>query len=428
VNEIPISLLFALLFLLLVMSAFFSGAETGLMSINRYRLLHLASQGNRGARLAQKLLEQPDRLIGIILLGNNFVNISASAITTIAFAHILGDAGVLVGTVFLTVVVLVFAEVAPKTFAAFRPEQVALPAAYILYPLLRVFYPLVRIINASAGSVLRIAGHHSGTQQKQGQLSQEELRIVLEQGASLIPEQHRKMLLNVLSLEQVRVEDIMVPRSEILGINLNDDLETILNQLEKYPYSRAVVYRGDLDQIAGILNLREIRHVRASEPPSLAWIESHIRKPYFIPEGTPLPRQLVEFQRQQRRLGLVVNEYGDLLGLVTLADILEEIVGEFTTDPAENVRRIEVQKDGTILVDARISVRTLNRRQGWDLPSDEANTLSGLITSCLESFPQPGAEVEIANRRMRVEAVRDNVIRQVRIWPATPPPNPDEAD
>lgn len=425
-NDIPLSLLFSALGVLLLLSAFFSGSETALMSINRYRLMHLASEGHRGARLAQKLLEQPDRLIGLILLGNNFVNILASAITTVAFIQIAGEAGVLIGTAFLTVVVLIFAEVAPKTMAAFRPERVALPAAYVLYPLLRVAYPVVWVINWLAGGVLWLLGHRRSESSDHTHLSQDELRTLLEQGGSLIPEGHRKMFLNILALEEARVEDIMVPRNEIRGIDLDSDTASLTSELEQYPYSRAVVYRGDIDQVVGILSLRELLRLRAGEAPTAAWIESRLRKPYFIPEGTRLPQQLVEFQRHQRRLGLVVDEYGDIVGLVTLADILEEIVGEFTTEPKQNTRKIEHLKDGSLLVDARIAVHSLNRRLGWDLPTEDANTLSGLIVSQLGALPEAGSELPIEGLRIRVEAVRDNVVRLVRVW--LPEENGDDED
>lgn len=415
-SDVPLSLLFSALGVLLLLSAFFSGSETALMSINRYRLLHLAREGHRGALLAEKLLEQPDRLIGLILVGNNFVNILASAITTIAFVRIAGEAGLLMGTALLTVVVLVFAEVAPKTLAAFRPERVALPAAYVLWPLLKLSYPLVRIINFMAGMVLRLFGHRGG-RVAGTELSPDELRTLLEEGGKLIPDRHRRMLINILALEEARVEDIMIPRNEIRGIDLDSGPETLLAELASFPYSRAVAYRDSIDHVVGILNLRDILDLRGSTALTPALIESRLRKPYFIPESTRLPQQLVEFQRLGRRLALVVDEYGEIVGLVTLADILEEIVGEFTTAPRQNTRRIEHQSDGSVLVDGRIAVHSLNRRLGWELPTEDANTLSGLIVSRLETLPRQGIELEIEGFHMRLEAVRDNVIRLARIQP-----------
>lgn len=414
-DEIPLSLLFGTLVGLLLLSAFFSGSETALMSINRYRLLHLARGGHRGARLAQKLLERPDRLIGLVLLGNNFVNILAAAITTVAFVRVVGEAGVFIGSAFLTVVLLIFGEVAPKTLAAFRPERVALPAAYVLWPLLKVTYPFVWAINLLAAGVLRLFGYRS-EDKAAPHLSQDELRTLLEHGGGMIPSGHRKMFLNILALEEAGVEDIMVPRTEIEGIDLDDDPADLPARLAGFPFSRAVVYRGGIDQVEGILNLRELIDLRGA-PITPALIVSRLKKPYFIPEGVRLPQQLAEFQRLQRRLALVVDEYGDIVGLVTLADILEEIVGEFTSEPRQNTRRIEHQPDGSVLVDGRIAVHSLNRRLDYDLPTEDANTLSGLIVSHLETLPQTGTAVEIDGYRMTVEQVQDNVVRRVRIHP-----------
>lgn len=415
-DDISLGFLFAALVGLLMLSAFFSGSETALMSINRYRLLHLARGGHRGARLAQKLLERPDRLIGLILLGNNFVNILAAALTTVAFVRIVGEAGVFIGSIFLTGVVLIFSEVAPKTLAAFNPERVALPASYVLWPMLKLAYPVVWLINLVAGWVLWLFGHR-GQRAGESEISQDELRTLLEHGGSLIPPRHRKMFLNILALEEARVEDIMVPRNEIVGIDLDDDPAELSTLLASFPFSRAVVYRDSIDQVEGILNLRDLVDLRGGAPISPALIVSRLRKPYFIPEGARLPEQLAQFQRQKRRLALVVDEYGDIVGLVTLADILEEIVGEFTSEPKHNTRRIEHQPDGSILVDGRIAVHSLNRRLDYGLPTEDANTLSGLIVSHLETLPHSGTALEIEGYRMTVEEVRDNVIRRVRMHP-----------
>jgi Mg2+/Co2+ transporter CorB len=415
-NSISLELLFGVLAVLVVLSAFFSSSETALMSINRYRLMHLARENHGGARLAAKLLEHPDRLIGLILLGNNFVNITASAIATIAFVRLLGEAGVLVATITLTVVILIFAEVAPKTLAAFRPERIALPASYILWPLLRISYPLVRVINFLAGLVLRLFGHRGG-KVNDSALSPEELRTLLEEGGRLIPDSHRKMLLNILALEEARVEDIMVPRNEIHALDLDTDPGSLRKELAEFPFSRVVIYRGSLDHVVGVLNLRNMLDLRGTNELTAGLIETRMRKPYFVPEGTRLPQQLVEFQRLQRRSALVVDEYGEILGLVTLADILEEIVGDFTTAPKQSSRRLELQPDGSLLVDGRIAVHSLNRRLGWNLPTDDANTLSGLIVSHLEALPQAGDEMEIDGFVMRLQQVQDNVIRLVRVVP-----------
>jgi Mg2+/Co2+ transporter CorB len=314
---------------------------------------------------------------------------------------------------------LIFAEVAPKTMAAFRPERIALPASYILWPLLKISYPVVRVVNFMAGLVLRLVGHRGG-KPNDSALSSEELRTLLEEGGRLIPDSHRRMLLNILVLEEARVEDIMVPRNEIRAIDLDNDIDTLRRELAEFPYSRVIVSRGSLDNVIGVLNTRSLLDLRRGSEVSTALIEARMRKPYFIPEGTRLPQQLVEFQRLQRRSALIVDEYGDIQGLVTLADILEEIVGDFTTAPKQTSRRIEPQADGSLLVDGRIAVHSLNRRLDWELPTDDANTLSGLIVSRLEALPNAGDELLVEGFRMRLEQVKDHVIRLVRVWPPLP--------
>ncbi len=415
-DHIPLSLLFSTLGILLVCSAFFSGSETALMSINRYRLLHLAREGSRGARLAQKLLEQPERLIGLILLGNNFVNISASAIATIAFVRIAGEAGVLIGTAVLTVVVLIFSEVAPKTLAALKPERVALPASYILWPMLKVALPLVRLVNRLAAGVLWLAGHRQPSGDAHA-LSAAELRTLLQEGGRMIPEKHRQMLLNILALEEAKVEDIMVPRNEIEGIDLEGDPAELRARLASFPFSRAPVYRGSIDQVVGILHLRNLLGTPRDALVDPAFIEARVRKPYFVPEGTPLTKQMLEFQRVKRRVGLVVDEYGDIVGLVTLPDILEEIVGDFVSAPGQNTRRIQHNPDGSLLIDGRTPLHALNRHLDWDLPTDEFSTLNGLIVARMEALPVAGDELEIEGLRMRIEAIGDNVVQRVRVFP-----------
>lgn len=414
-DDIPLSLLFSSLGILLVCSAFFSGSETALMSINRYRLMHLAREGSRGARLAQKLLEEPERLIGLILLGNNFVNIAASQIAALAFLRIAGELGLAVGTIMLTIVVLVFAEVAPKTLAALKPERVALPASYILWPMLKVSLPVVRVVNSLAAGVLWLAGHRHPKGDAHA-LSSAELRTLLEEGGRMIPEKHRQMLLNILALEEAKVEDIMIPRNEIEGIDLDSEPEELRSRLAHFPYSRAPVYRGSVDQVIGILHLRNL----LGTPPArltAEFIETRVRKPYFVPEGTPLTKQMLEFQRVKRRVGLVVDEYGDIVGLVTLPDILEEIVGDFVSTPGQNTRRIQHNPDGSLLIDGRTPLHALNRHLDWDLPTDEFSTLNGLIVARMEALPVAGDELEIEGLRMRIEAIGDNVVQRVRVFP-----------
>lgn len=419
-ESLPLPLLFAGLLLLLILSAFFSGSETALMAINRYRLRHQAKSGQRAARLVQSLIERPDRFIGLVLLGNNFVNILASAITTLIFMRLAGDAGVLAGTLFLTVTILIFAEVAPKTLAAQYPERIAYPAAYVLYPLLRLFSPLVRLINALAGLLTRPLRRSSGST-RSDHLSAEELRTLLGEAAVLVPPRHRRMLLNILDLEEATVADVMVPRNEIEGIDLDEPMDRILEQLARFPYSRIPLYQGSIDQVLGILHPRSLLAPLASGGAlSTETLIQLARKPYFVPESTPLIRQLSEFQKRGRRMALVVDEYGEIVGLVTIEDILEEIVGEFTSEPLENARRIERLPGGSVRIDGRITLRHLNRIMGWELPTDGARTLSGLIVDLLESLPAPGAEVRVGNHRMRIDRVEDNVVRQLTVLPENP--------
>ncbi len=415
-ESLPIPLLFAGLLVLLILSAFFSGSETALMAINRYRLRHQAKSGQRGARLAQALIDRPDRFIGLVLLGNNFVNILASAVTTLIFMRLAGDAGVLAGTLFLTITILIFAEVAPKTLAAQYPERIAYPAAYVLYPLLRLLSPVVRLINALAGLVTRPLRRSARTLHSD-HLGTAELRTLLGESAVLVPPRHRRMLLNILDLEEATVADVMVPRNEIAGIDLDDPLDRILEQLSRFPYSRVPLYHGSIDQVVGILHPRALLAQLAEGGITVERLTQLARKPYFVPESTPLMRQLAEFQKRGRRMALVVDEYGEIVGLVTIEDILEEIVGEFTSEPLETSRRIERLPDGSVRIDGRIGLRQLNRVMGWELPTDSARTLSGLIVDQLESLPAPGTEAEIGPYRMRIDRVEDNVVRQVTVLP-----------
>ncbi|MDX1824781.1 MAG: HlyC/CorC family transporter, partial [Thiohalomonadales bacterium] len=349
-DEIPLSVLIGALVFLIILSGFFSGSETGLMSLNRYRLRHLADQRHKGAQRAQRLLDQPEKLIGLILLGNNFVNILASAIATVIGLRLMGETGIAVATGVLTFVILIFAEVTPKTVAALHPERFALPSALVLSPLLKLLYPLVWIINQFTSVIFRILGIRAadGAGMK---LSSEELRVVVNEASTVIPHRHQTMLLSILDLEKATIEDIMIPRNEIAGIDINDDWDDILKQLTESQHTRLPVYEDDIDHVIGMVHLRKA--IKLFQQPEAAKEDFRklIRDAYFVPEGVPLNRQLINFQKERRRIGLVVNEYGEILGLITLEDILEEIVGEFTTDPAATSKDIHRQEDGTYLVD-----------------------------------------------------------------------------
>ena len=418
-DEIPIGVLAGALFFLIVLSGFFSGSETGLISLNRYRLRHLAREGNRGAMRADRLLQRTDRLIGIILLGNNFVNILASALATVIGIRVLGEAGLFVATLGLTVVILIFAEVAPKTLAALHPERFAFPASFVLGPLLKAFYPLVWTINTIANGLLRLLRVSPETVPSQ-HLTTEELRTVVNEAGAMIPQRHQKMLLNLLDLEKSTVEAIMVPRHEIDGIDLEDDWDEVVEQLCNSQHTRLPVYRGSVDNVVGVVHMRNVLGLQrrdAFDPQSL---EQILKDPYFIPEGTPLNTQLLNFQQNQRRIGMVVDEYGDIQGLATLDDILEEIVGEFTTDPAARIKEIHPQEDGSYLVDAGISVRELNRAMHWHLPIEGPKTLNGLILEYLEAIPESGTSLLLSGYPIEIVQVGSSAVKTVRIDPHVP--------
>jgi len=387
------------------------------MSINRYRLRHRAREGHRGAILAERLLKRPDRLIGLILLGNNFVNIFASSLVTVIALRVGGEGAVAAGAGILTLVILIFAEVAPKTLAALRPERLAYPAALIYYPLLKVTYPVVWLVNLIANGLLRLLGVDVSLSGGVD-MSREELRTVVAEAGALLPGRNREMLVGVLDLEKVTVDDIMVPRNEIVGIDLADDWDDVLEQIESSRHTRLVVYRDELDNTIGILHLRSILSDLATGALTPEVLESHVRDAYFVPEGTALHRQLVNFQRARRRVALVVDEYGDVQGLVTLDDILEEIVGEFTTDPAELYRDIQPADDGSYVVQGSANIRELNRTMGWSLPTEGPKTVNGLILEQLETIPDAGASLVVEGFNMKILQASGNAIKAVRVYPA----------
>jgi Mg2+/Co2+ transporter CorB len=415
-NDIPLGTLYSALFVLIILSGFFSSAETGLMAINRYRLKHMANKGHRGARLAQELLTRPDRLIGLILLGNNMVNILAASIATIIAMRIFGDNGIWISTLVMTVVVLIFAEVAPKTVAALHPERIAFPASYVLVVLLKVLNPIVWLVNSFANLLLKPFGVKTDVVALE-RLNREELRTLVTEGGQ-ISNDHQRMLVNILDLEQASVEDVMVPRGEIVGIDLDDDWADILSQLTQTVYTRLPVFRESIDNVEGLLHIRTVISKLSLGGLSFDDLQRSVRSPYFVPEGTSLTKQLLEFQSRERRMALVVDEYGDIQGLVTLDDILEEIVGEFTPEGRGRSRTMRRLDDGNYLVDGSTSVRTLNRRLNWDLPFDDAHTLGGLLIEEMEAIPDGKCSIKISSHIMTIVDIRDNVIHKVLIKPA----------
>ncbi|MEJ2257719.1 MAG: HlyC/CorC family transporter [Woeseiaceae bacterium] len=418
--------LFGLLALLLLLSAFFSGSETALMSLNRYQLRHKAREGHRGARLAEKLLKRPDRLIGLILLGNNLVNFSAASLVTLVAREYGGGPAVAIGTGLFTLIVIIFAEAAPKTLAALHPERLAFPAAIVYYPLLKIAYPFVWLTNAASNGVLWLIGVRQSGSELQA-LTREELRTVVFEAGARLSSRYRTMLISILDLEKVTVDDVMVPHNEIVGIDLDDDDEEIGNIIASSQHSRMPVYRDNIDHVVGILHMRKLANLARTELGKES-LKQLLDEPYFVPEGTPLSTQLVQFQRRRLRVALVVDEYGDIQGIVTLEDILEEIVGEFTTDPADEIADAVRDGDNGWLVDGAASIRDLNRAQGWNLPTDGPKTINGLIVEQLETIPEPSTCLNVDGYPIEIVACDENRVRTVRIGlPVEEAEEPDAA-
>ncbi|VAW67227.1 Putative membrane protein YfjD [hydrothermal vent metagenome] len=386
------------------------------MSLNRYRLKHLAEKGNRGAKLAQKLLQRPDRLLGLILLGNNFVNILASSIATILAMRFFGEPGIAIATGLLTFVILIFAEVAPKTLAALHPERIAFPAAFIYTPLLKALYPLVYVVNAIANGLLKMMGVNPEKVEKEG-VSVEELRSVVMETSHLIPQKHQDMLLGLLNLESATVDDIMVPRNEITALNLQDNWDDIIDDLTTCQRTRLPVYKGDIDNIIGIIHMRRVINLLTRNELTRESLERQIREAYFIPEGTSLYQQLINFQKNKRRTALAVDEYGDIQGLVSLEDILEEVVGEFTTDSPVNNSNIIKQNDNSYLIAGNTHIREINRSLNISLPTHGPKTLNGLILEYLESIPTPGTSFLIAQHPIEVTKIQNNAVQIAKLMP-----------
>jgi Mg2+/Co2+ transporter CorB len=414
-DDIPLSHLFGTLFVLILLSAFFSSSETGMMALNRYRLRHLVKEKHRGAMLANALLEKPDRLIGLILFGNNVVNILATAITTVIMVRLYGELGVALTTIILTPVILIFAETAPKTWAAVRPEKIAFPAAYVLTPLLKIFYPVIYVINKISNGLIALFGINV-QEREEAPLTRQELRTVVREAGSMIPKRHQRMLISILDLENESVDDIMVQRNDIVGIDLSDSPNEIIEQIIRCQHTRLVVYRENIDNIVGMLHIRHaLRILRDTDEFEVSDIEEIVTEPYYVPEGTPLHTQLVNFQRMKKRTGLVVDEYGVIQGMVTLEDILEEIVGEFTTDMQTFNLYIHPQEDGSYIIDGSASIRDINRQLHWHLPAKGAKTLNGLILEHLEDIPETGTSLRIGNYAVEITQAGDNAVKTARL-------------
>jgi Mg2+/Co2+ transporter CorB len=412
-SEFELSTLLAAIGILALLSAFFSGSETAMMALNRFRLQHLVKEGHSGARKAYRLLRRPDRLLGVVLIGNNLVNNIAATAAALVGYRLFGDTGLAAAPFVFTLVFLIFSEVAPKTIAAHNPEQIAFPSAYVLAPLLKLAYPFVWLINGMSNFVLKpfIREHEVIPAD---QLNMDELRTMLRDG-SRIPKRRQDMLLRIVDLETVAVDDIMVPRSEIVGIDIDDSIADIVLQIGSSQHTRVPVYKESINNVIGILHLR--RTVRFIQQGTFTKAEllQLTREPYFVPKGTPLHTQLFNFQKQRRRLALVVDEYGDVQGIVALEDILEEIVGEFTTDFAANMPEIHPQEDDSFFIDGTALIRDVNRALGWHLPTEGPRTLNGLVLEHLEFIPEANLCIRIGDYLFETLQIKDNMVTNVKI-------------
>ncbi|HJR70192.1 MAG TPA: HlyC/CorC family transporter [Gammaproteobacteria bacterium] len=418
----PIGFLVVIIVVLLVLSAFFSATETALMSLNRYRLRHQARSGHRAARVAELLLQRPDRLIGLMLLGNNAVNLTAAALVTVLAQRLGGQGAILVATFMLTIVVLIFCEVAPKTIAALNPARIALPAALIYYPLLKITYPIVWVLNLFANGLLRLLGVRPD-QIASHSLSAEELRTVVAEAGVMVPRRHQRMLLSILDLDAVSVDDIMVPRQAIVGLDLDRTWEDNLAVIQTSPHDRLPVYRADVDNIIGVTRVRDLLPELAKGELTQAILLERIREPYFVPEGTPLNKQLLNFQQHRRRSAFVVDEYGDVQGLITTQDIVNELVGELDHDATAVNLGVTKESDRSYVVDASANVRQLNRVMNWNLPTDGPKTLNGIIVEQLATIPESGTGVTVANYPIEILDTSEHGIKRVRVFaPGSAPP------
>ncbi|QUX97123.1 magnesium/cobalt efflux protein [Marinomonas sp. CT5] len=413
-NEVPLGVLGGILFCLILLSAFFSSSETGMLSINKYRLKHLVKNKNRSAIKVNSLLERPDRLIGVILIGNNFVNILASAIATIIAVRLWGDAGVAIATAALTMIVLIFAEVTPKTLAAIHPEKIAFPASWVLAILLKVLYPLVWLVNGLSNGLLRLIGVNA-SQQNHDTLDSEELRTVVNEASGLIPAAHQEMLISILDLEKVSVEDIMIPRNEVIGIDIEDSIEEIIEQICQTRHTRMPVYNGEINKVIGILHARHAAMFLRDPNPSKAALLKATVEPYFIPESTSLNTVLLNFQKDHQQMGIVVDEYGDVQGIAALEDVLEEIVGEFTPPTQDEEEEIQTLDDGSFRIEGSTHIREINKTLEWHLPTDGPKTLNGLIIETLEFIPEHPISLWVGHYLIEIQEIEDKVVKYAKL-------------
>jgi magnesium and cobalt exporter, CNNM family len=421
-DNLSLVTLFGILLLLLICSAFFSGSETSMMAINRYRLNSLVRRGNRSAKLVNRLLGKVDKLLGSILLGNTLLNVVAAALVNIIILRLFGqnDLAILIGSLTLTFVLLVFSEIMPKIIAASYPERIALPASYLLVPLITLFHPVVSVASGLVKGVLRVLRIKIETDQSKQKMTMEELRGLVLDAEHFLPRKHQKMLLNLVDLERITVNDVMVPRNQIEALDINADATELRQQVITCHHTLLPVYADTPSNIIGILHIKRVLALLQESTLDLTQLRGILNDPYFIPSDTPLLKQLQQFQERHSRLGLVVDEYGELLGLVTLENILEEIVGDFTTQSPLLSSKFLRQEDGSFLLEGSSSLRELNRKLGLHLPLDGAKTLNGLILDHLEDIPETGTSLKIAGYPIEIIQTQDRIVKVARIFPAQP--------
>ncbi len=410
--------LFGVLAVLLLISAFFSASETAMMAINRYRLRHAAELGRHGAKRTLALLARTDKLLGVILLGNNLVNAAAATLSTVIAIRLFGDGEAIlsIATLLLTFLILVFSEVTPKVVGASFPEQIAYPASFILKPLLTLVYPVVWFVNLFVQGILRLLRIKQPEPGLDQRLGLDELRMVVLESSKILPHEHRRILLNLMELEDITVDDVMTPRSQIEAIDLAEEPERLRQQITTSHHTRLLVYEGSPDNLSGVLHIRRALHAIIEGEINLAALKEGLDDPYFVPQGTPLFTQLRNFQINQQRLALVVDEYGEIQGLVTLEDLLEEMVGEFTTQAPMNMGYLRQEAAGSWLAEGATLVRHLNRKLGLDLPLDGPKTLNGLLLQRLEDIPEAGVSVKIGDIPVEIVQTQDRAVKVARIY------------
>jgi Mg2+/Co2+ transporter CorB len=418
-ETLSISKLFGLLAGLLFLSACFSASETAMMAINRYRLRHAAETGHRGAILTLSLLNQTDKLLGVILLGNNLVNIAAATLATIISIRLFGDSDVALSlaTLLLTFLILVFSEVTPKVLGASHPERIAYPAAYVLMPMLKLTYPVVWFVNLFVQGILRLLRIKPPEPGHGSRLGLEELRTIVLESTGLLPREHHRILVNLLELEDITVDDVMTPRNQIEAIDIEDDPERLRQQISTSHHTRLVVHAGSSDNLLGVLHVRRVLHALTGEELDPGTLKENLEDPYFVPAGTPLFTQLRNFQNSRRRLALVVDEYGELQGLVTLEDLLEEMVGEFTTQAPSDMGFLRREEDGSWLAEGTVLLRHLNRKLGLSLPLDGPKTLNGLLLEQFEDIPEAGVSIKLGDVPVEIVQTQDRAVKMARIYP-----------